>query len=168
MTHEALDTLPTNGVYSKTDGERSEMRTTESVLDMVLEIKPARMPQAPNWRLIEIQPHSVPWSSVAGFSTRLGIQPAELLRLIGVTERTALRRRAEGFLKPDEADRLLRIARVYEEATRVLGAEHKAAGWLNQPNPCLYDATPLSLLDSDGGAQAVSDELVRIDYGDFV
>jgi putative toxin-antitoxin system antitoxin component (TIGR02293 family) len=142
------------------------MKTAENVLDMVIELKPRHKPR--NYgQLVDIGPQSVPWSSVAGFSTRLGIEPAALLRLIGISERTAVRRKAEGYLKPDEADRLLRIGRIYEEATRVLGAEDRAAGWLNHPSPYLYNVTPLSLLDSDGGAQAVSEELGRIDYGEL-
>jgi putative toxin-antitoxin system antitoxin component (TIGR02293 family) len=142
------------------------MKTAESVLDMVVDVKPTRK-HPRSWQLVDINPHSVPWSSIAGFSTRLGIEPAELLRLIGVSERTALRRKAEGYLKPDEADRLLRIGRIFEEATRVLGDERRAAGWLNHPSPMFYDAAPLSFLDSDGGTQAVSAELGRIDYGEF-
>lgn len=148
------------------------MKTAESVLDMVIDPKPVRTQPVrtqaeKNWRFVDIQTHSVPWSSIAGFSTRLGIEPAALLRLIGVSERTALRRRAEGYLKPDEADRLLRIGRIYEEATRVFGEERKAAGWLNHPSPFFYNATPLSMLDSDGGTQMVSEELWRIEYGEF-
>jgi putative toxin-antitoxin system antitoxin component (TIGR02293 family) len=143
------------------------MKTAESVLDMVMAPKPVRVHANKSWRFVDIRPHSLPWSAVAGFSTRLGIEPADLLRLIGISERTAVRRKAEGYLKPDEADRLLRVGRVFEEATRIFGAEERAAGWLNQPSPFLYNVTPLSLLDSDGGAQAVSEELGRIDYGDF-
>ena len=143
------------------------MKAAESVLEMVMAAEPGQTQSVKRWRFIDLQPHSLPWSSVAGFSTRLGIEPVALLRLIGISERTAVRRKAEGYLKPDEADRLLRIGRVFEEATRVFGTEQRAAGWLNHPSPFLYDVTPLSLLDSDGGAQAVSAEIGRIDYGDF-
>lgn len=109
----------------------------------------------------------MPWSSIKTFSKRLGIEPAELLRLIGITERTALRRKTEGFLKPDEADRLLRIGRILKEATRIFGEEERAAGWLSDPSPFFYDGPPLLFLDSDGGTQAVMEELGRIDYGIF-
>jgi putative toxin-antitoxin system antitoxin component (TIGR02293 family) len=143
------------------------MKTAASVLDMVVSLKPAPKRPVRNSRLVDISTHSVPWSSVAGFSTRLGIEPAELLRLIGVTERTGVRRKAEGYLKPDEADRLLRIGRIFEEAARVLGDEGRAAGWLTDPNPFFSNGTPLSFLDSDGGTQAVTEELGRIDYGLF-
>jgi putative toxin-antitoxin system antitoxin component (TIGR02293 family) len=143
------------------------MKAAESVLEMVMSPKPRQAPTVKSWRFIDLKPHSLPWSSIAGFSNRLGIEPSALLRLIGVSERTAARRKEEGYLKPDEADRLLRIGRVFEEAVRIFGEERRAVGWLNHPTPYLYNATPLSLLDSDGGAQAVSEELGRIDWGDF-
>jgi putative toxin-antitoxin system antitoxin component (TIGR02293 family) len=142
------------------------MKAAESGLDLVTH-KPGRKVRERGGQLVDIGPRSVPWSSVTGFGTRLRIELTELLRLIGVTERTALRRKAEGYLKPDEADRLLRIGRIFEEATRVLGDERRAAGWLSDPNPMFHDAPPLSFLDSDGGTQAVMDELGRIDYGLF-
>jgi putative toxin-antitoxin system antitoxin component (TIGR02293 family) len=104
---------------------------------------------------------------VNAFSKRLGVESAALLKLIGITERTALRRKDEGYLKPDEADRLLRIGRVLEQATRVFGEESLAAEWLNGPSPMFYNAPPLRYLDSDGGTQAVMQELIRIDYGEF-
>lgn len=98
------------------------MKTAESVLDILMDPESNAIGER-DWRLIDINPQTVPWSSVAGFSSKLGIEPAALLRLIGVSERTAARRKAEGYLKPDEADRLLRVGRIYEEATRVFGAE---------------------------------------------
>jgi len=143
------------------------MRASEALLDMVVAPASRRARIVPSSRLIELRPHSVPWSSIAAFSTRLGIEPSALLRIIGISERTAIRRKAEGYLKPDEADRLLRVGRIFEEATRVLGAEDRAAGWLGNPHPMFSGATPLSFLDSDAGAQAVSEELGRIDYGIF-
>jgi putative toxin-antitoxin system antitoxin component (TIGR02293 family) len=142
------------------------MKTAESVLDMVVAAKPVRPDAGRNSELVDLSHHSVPWSAIGGFSTRLGIESSELLRLIGMSERTAMRRKG-GYLKPDEADRLLRIGRIFEEATRVFGDERKAAGWLSDPSPFFYNAPPLSFLDSDGGTQAVSEELGRIDYGLF-
>jgi len=142
------------------------VKAAESVLDLVTH-KRGRKLRERSGQLVDIGPRSVSWSSVVGFSVRLGIELTELLRLIGVTERTAVRRKAEGYLKPDEADRLLRIGRIFEEATRVLGDAGRAAGWLSDPSPMFYDAPPLSFLDSDGGTQAVIEELGRIDYGLF-
>ena len=150
--------------YDWTGGHH--MRAIESLLDMVITPKPLPA-KSYNLRLVELRPHSLPWSSIASFSTRLGVEPAELLRIVGISERTAVRRKAEGYLKPDEADRLLRVGRIFAEATRVFGAEDRAAGWLSDPHPMFYGATPFSFLDSDAGTQAVSEELGRIDHGIF-
>jgi putative toxin-antitoxin system antitoxin component (TIGR02293 family) len=109
----------------------------------------------------------LPVHSVEHLGKRLGVDTSTLLDLMGIPERTRSRRRREGFLKPDEGDRLLRIARIFGEAIRVFGSEEKAALWLKNPSPLFEDSTPLSYLDSDGGAHAVSEELVRIDFGDF-
>ena len=136
-----------------------------STLEMVRTGKPVT--QASRGMLVEIRPHSVPWSSVARLSGKLGVAPGDLLTVIGIAERTGVRRQKEGFLKPDEADRLLRVGRVLEEACRVFGSENKAAKWLSTSSAVFSELTPLSLLDSDAGTQAVTDELTRIDFGDF-
>jgi putative toxin-antitoxin system antitoxin component (TIGR02293 family) len=117
--------------------------------------------------LVDVLDNSVPFSSVERLADRLGIETGELLKVIGVAGRTAIRRKAHGHLRADEADRLLRVARVLEEGTRVFGTTGKAATWLRTAHPLLGDVAPYRLLDSDAGAKAVSDELVRIDFGDF-
>jgi putative toxin-antitoxin system antitoxin component (TIGR02293 family) len=141
------------------------MKGLTSTLDLVRPGKPEG--QSSYAVLVEIRPHSVPWSSVGHMSVKLGVPTVELLSVIGMAERTALRRQKEGYLKPDEADRLLRVGRVFEEASRVLGSDIKAAQWLGTPSVALFQSKPLSLLDSDAGTQAVTEELTRIDFGDF-
>jgi putative toxin-antitoxin system antitoxin component (TIGR02293 family) len=118
-------------------------------------------------QLVEVEPDSVSFAAVTKLSEKLGVSATSLLNVIGIPERTRTRRRQEGFLKADEADRLLRVARIFEEAVRVFGTEEKAAAWLRTVSPFLYGVAPFTLLDSDAGAQAVSEELVRIDFGDF-
>ena len=107
------------------------------------------------------------FAAVEQLGKRLGIDTTDILNLVGIPGRTRSRRRHDGFFKPDEADRLLRVARVFGEAVRVFGSEEKAALWLKTPSPLFGGRAPLSYLDSDGGAHAVSEEIVRIDFGDF-
>ena len=129
-----------------------------------------RQPPRPATRpghLVELRHGMVPYGSVQRLAQRRGVEPGEVLAVIGMSARTAARRRDQGSLKPEEADRLLRVARVAEEATRVFGSEDKAARWLKAAHPSLGDAAPFSLLDSDAGTKSVADELIRIDYGDF-
>jgi putative toxin-antitoxin system antitoxin component (TIGR02293 family) len=117
--------------------------------------------------LPDAKPRPAQFSSVEHLGKRLGVDSSTLLDLIGIPERTRSRRRHDGLLKPAEADRLRRIARVFEEAVRVFGSEEKAARWLKTPGPLFEDRTPIGCLDSDGGAHAVTEELIRIDFGDF-
>jgi putative toxin-antitoxin system antitoxin component (TIGR02293 family) len=138
------------------------MRSLANTLDLI-----GVNPPSPPGRLIEVNLRPLQFTSVDHLSRRLRIDTAVLLDLMGIPERTRSRRRHEGFLKPDEADRLLRIARVFGEAIRVFGSEEKASGWLKTPSPLFEDSAPLAYLDSDGGAYAVSEEIVRIDFGDF-
>jgi putative toxin-antitoxin system antitoxin component (TIGR02293 family) len=117
--------------------------------------------------LVEVRDGTVPFAAVSSLAHSLGIETRNLLDVVGMTVRTATRRKAEGVLTADEADRLLRVARVLEEATRVFGRQSKAALWLRTSSPMLGDIAPYRLLDSDAGAKAVCDELIRIDFGDF-
>jgi putative toxin-antitoxin system antitoxin component (TIGR02293 family) len=121
----------------------------------------------PSARVIETRRDPVHFTSVEHLARRLSVEASTVLDLMGIPQRTRARRRHDGLLKADEADRLLRIARVFGEAVRVFGSEEKARLWLKTPTPLFEDSAPLTWLDSDGGAHAVSEELVRIDFGDF-
>jgi putative toxin-antitoxin system antitoxin component (TIGR02293 family) len=68
-------------------------------------------------------------------------------------------------LTPDESDRLVRVARVMAHTLQVLGSRDKALEWLRGANRALDGSVPISLLDSDIGAQQVSEILGRIEYG---
>ena len=46
------------------------MKTAESVLEMVTELKPRHKSRNRTGMLVDLGPQSVPWSSIAGFSTR--------------------------------------------------------------------------------------------------
>jgi putative toxin-antitoxin system antitoxin component (TIGR02293 family) len=117
--------------------------------------------------LVDLDARTLPFAAVTTLAARLGVRPEELLAVVGISERTAARRKTERFLKPDEADRVLRVARVVEEGARVFGGYARAGAWLRAQHPLLGGDAPFTLLGSDAGAKLVSDELVRIDHGDF-
>jgi putative toxin-antitoxin system antitoxin component (TIGR02293 family) len=127
----------------------------------------ARTRAAASGALIALDARSVPFDAVATLGERVGAAPEEILAIVAIAARTAARRKAERFFKPEEADRILRLARVVAESERVFGDRAKAGAWLRASHPLLGGETPLALLGSDAGAKAVSDELVRIDHGDF-
>ena len=75
------------------------------------------------------------------------------------------RRKQTGRLSPEESERVYRFAKVFAFAESVLGNREKARHWLTSPNRALRNATPLSLLETEAGADEVSNVLGRIDYG---
>lgn len=116
----------------------------------------------------ELSEAQTPYAAVELLAERLGMKTRSLLEIIGVTPRTAARRKASGQFKPKEADRVFRIIRVFDEAVRVFGSPRMAATWLRTSHPLLWQCAPARLLASDAGAKAVTDELIRIEFGDFV
>ena len=107
------------------------------------------------------------YRAVERLSAFLQASPPQLMRLIEVNERTAQRRKEQGTLTAEESDRLARVARVTQRAVEAFGDEGQARAWLQRPNRALRGALPLELLGTDAGAEAVTDELGRIEYGDL-
>jgi len=107
------------------------------------------------------------YRAVERLSAFLQASPPQLMRIIEVNERTAQRRKEQGALTVEESDRLARVARVTQRAVDAIGDEDQAREWLQRPNRTLQGAMPLDLLGTDAGAELVSDELGRIEYGDL-
>jgi putative toxin-antitoxin system antitoxin component (TIGR02293 family) len=100
-----------------------------------------------------------------GAGQYFGIPQTRLSRLIGVSEATVTRKIKSGArLSPQESERLTRIAAVEAEADDVFDSQDLARRWMLEPNLALGEA-PLSLLDTDAGADEVRKVLVSIAYG---
>lgn len=94
-----------------------------------------------------------------------GISQTKLSRLIGVSEATVVRKiKAGGKLSPQESERLARIAAVEAEAEDVFDSQELAKRWMLERNLALGEA-PLTLLDTDAGADEVRKVLAAIAYG---
>ncbi len=89
----------------------------------------------------------------------------QLAAAAGIPLRTVQRRAAR--LRPDESDRLARVARIYALAETVLGSRATAERWMVTPNWSLDDTRPLDLLNTEVSAREVEDALGRIDEGTF-
>lgn len=79
-----------------------------------------------------------------------------------------LRKRKSRVLSPSEAEKSLRVARVFALATEVLGSEERSREWLNDEIPALGGKRPLDLLDTDLGAAQVTNVLQAIKWGVYV
>lgn len=109
----------------------------------------------------------LPMESFERLRDELGISAARLARAIRIADRTLRRRRKAGRLQPDESERLLRVARLFERGVEVLGSKDRARAWFGEPIPALSGATPLAYADTEPGAREVERVLGRIAHGVF-
>ncbi|SEG59808.1 putative toxin-antitoxin system antitoxin component, TIGR02293 family [Bryocella elongata] len=108
----------------------------------------------------------IPVATLPQLAQKLGVDLKTLAKVVGISDRTLSRRiAANARLTLEESDRTMRVARVFARAEDVLGASEKAARWMQSPVLALADHTPLELLDTDLGAQWVTDVLGRIEWG---
>jgi putative toxin-antitoxin system antitoxin component (TIGR02293 family) len=107
----------------------------------------------------------LPLVALRSLQESLQLSREGLSRMLSMPERTMARRQKQARLTADESDRLIRVARVMANAKRVLGSRDKAAHWLRTANRALDGAAPVSLLDTDIGAEQVSEILGRIEHG---
>lgn len=111
--------------------------------------------------------HGIPSAAVDSLVNFLSITKAELSDAIDIPVRTLARRKGEALLDRDESAKLVRVARVIERAEEVFEDPDAAREWLKAPNASLSGQTPMSLLDTEIGAESVLDTLGRIEHGVF-
>lgn len=93
------------------------------------------------------------------------IPQGNLARLLGTSEATLIRKiKAKARLGPSESERLARIAMIEAEAEQAFGDAEAARQWMTSENTA-FGEPPLSLLDTDTGAQEVRKVLNAIAYG---
>ena len=95
------------------------------------------------------------------------IAQTEFAKALDIPERTMARRKREGVFSSDESAKLIRFARVAERAEEVFEDQELAFNWIKTANTSLDGFMPLSLLDTELGAETVLDTLGRIEHGVF-
>jgi putative toxin-antitoxin system antitoxin component (TIGR02293 family) len=97
-----------------------------------------------------------------------GLLLAVLASVIGVPERTLARRKIAGKLEPQESERLLRIATLFEKCVELFEGDVTAAvNWLTSPKRALNHQPPLLYARTELGAREVEDLMGRVDQGVF-
>jgi putative toxin-antitoxin system antitoxin component (TIGR02293 family) len=109
----------------------------------------------------------IPSAASESLAKTLRMTQSELAASLGIPERTLARRKKEGMFNSEESAKLVRLARVVERAGEVFEDLDVALDWLKSPNAALSGFTPLSMLDTDIGAETVLDTLGRIEHGVF-
>jgi putative toxin-antitoxin system antitoxin component (TIGR02293 family) len=128
----------------------------------VLHVKPRT---ALDW--VSIIRRGISSAAIDALTRTLRVTQTELAAAVGIPERTLARRKKEGTLNSEESAKLVRLARVAERAKEVFGDLDTALDWLKSPNAALSGAVPLTLMDTDIGAESVLDTLGRIEHGVF-
>ena len=143
---------------------RAAVRSVESVLGGrgVLGAKPQ---SALDW--VGMIREGIPAAAVESILSAVRLSQTELAQTLGIPERTLARRKREGVLNSEESSKLLRLARAISRANEVFDEPVAAIDWLKSPNAALGGNAPLSLLDTDIGAESVFDTLGRIEHGVF-
>lgn len=91
-----------------------------------------------------------------------------IAQLVQIAPRTLARRKKEGTLKPDESERVDRIARIYHLATELFeGDKSEAVKWLKESNRGLADRSPLDFARTEIGAREVENLIGRLEHGVF-
>jgi len=89
-----------------------------------------------------------------------------LSQIIGISSKT-IHRRKEGKLKKEQSERILRLARLFDQATEVFHDTDHVRQWFKTPNPALGGESPMDYADTEPGAQEITDLLGRLEHGVF-
>jgi putative toxin-antitoxin system antitoxin component (TIGR02293 family) len=109
----------------------------------------------------------VPFMSFESAAHFLGIDKRELASSIGIDRRTLARQKDSYFLCKGDSEKLIRLVKVVVRTVEVFEDKSSAIAWLQASNTSLGNASPLSLLDTELGAELVTNTLGRIEQGVF-
>jgi putative toxin-antitoxin system antitoxin component (TIGR02293 family) len=90
----------------------------------------------------------------------MDLRTEKLSEVTDIPLRTLARRKK---LRPDESDRLFRVASVLQRAVDTLEDIAAARKWLTSPKRALGNRSPIDVCDTEAGAHEVENLLVRID-----
>ena len=117
-----------------------------------------------DWREIE---RGLPLSTLEEFSVYSGIAVKDLLEVVIPARTLKHRRQKQEPFSVIEADRLARVARMYELAVKVYGDREDGRKWLCGKKSRFDGKTALEMLWTETGERAVEEFLYQIDEGVF-
>lgn len=122
-------------------------------------------PFAYDWREIE---RGLPLSALEEFSAYSGIPVKELLEVVIPARTLKHRRQRNEPLSIDESDRLARVAKIYELAVKVYGDREDGRNWLTGSMQRFDGKSPLAMLRTSNGEDAVEEFLIQIAEGMYI
>jgi putative toxin-antitoxin system antitoxin component (TIGR02293 family) len=119
-------------------------------------------------RLVKLLGDGLPFTAFERLRHGLDLSAKDLAGLILLSPRTLARRKDQGRLRPDESDRLVRVARIFGRAIELFEGDAVAARmWLARANTVLGGASPLEMVTSEVGAREVDGLIGRLEHGVF-
>ena len=115
--------------------------------------------------LIELANKGITKDALTHLAEFFSIRISQMAALLPVTERTIQRYTGKKHFNRVVSEQILQIAEVAAKGTDVFEDNDKFLSWMSHPNKALDNRTPMSLLRSRFGTQAVLDELGRIECG---
>jgi len=106
-----------------------------------------------------------PSQALDSFAINVGATNSALGEMLGLSVRALAGRRRRERLSSAESERLLRLAKTVARAEDVFGDLSNGLAWMGAPNISLGGVTPVSLTDTEIGAELVADVLGRIEHG---
>jgi putative toxin-antitoxin system antitoxin component (TIGR02293 family) len=108
------------------------------------------------------------FKALQSLESRSGVALPVIAEVIGIPERTLARRRATGTLAPEESERLLRLASIFEKAVQLFeGNVPEAVRWLMTPAKALNRHTPFAYARTELGGREVENLIGRLEHGVF-
>jgi putative toxin-antitoxin system antitoxin component (TIGR02293 family) len=108
----------------------------------------------------------VPAGTWAFVASLVGMGKHELAETLKLNPRTLQRRTT---LRSEEAERILRVFRVFQEATVMChGDQHEAQQWINSPAVALGGHRPIEMLDTDIGNAEVLNIIRAVNWGVYL
>lgn len=119
-------------------------------------------------RLVETIENGLTIAALDQFQQRTGLPTQRVAKLIRIPPRTLARRREEGHLSAEESDRLVRVSRVFANATNLFGGNIAAAvEWLSRPLLALGGVVPLDFAETETGTYEVERVIQQLVHGVF-
>ena len=110
----------------------------------------------------------LPFSMLDEVATAAGVGRLALARVLALSSTTLARRREAGLLTPEEADRLVRVARLIAKAHDMMHGDADAARrWLGAPHALLEGESPLERASTEVGGREVEELIGRLRHGIF-
>jgi putative toxin-antitoxin system antitoxin component (TIGR02293 family) len=108
------------------------------------------------------------FKALQSLEARSGLPLAVIAEVIGIPERTLARRKTAGTLAPEESERLVRLATIFEKAVQLFeGRVLEAVRWLMTPAKALDHHAPLSYARTELGGREVENLIGRLEHGVF-